>query len=106
MSLPELHKRYLNIVNSTLMMLKDKGFEKKGKNHLKHKGELILKISHNIPRPTFNSEKCYQFEVICEVLTTKLNFVQLYMLIENEKNLTSAPVISCMIVPRTFLSIP
>lgn len=85
MSIKELHKRYLDLNKKTFSCLKGKGFTKKGKKYFKEKGDLILELISAVPRPSFNSEECYRFELGYLVCTTNPDYLEAYRLLFDSK---------------------
>lgn len=83
--LEQLHKRYLNLNKQTFSCLKNKGFTKKGKKYFKEQGDLILEMSAFVPRPTYNSDDHYIFELGYRVLTLNSSFLEAYRLLDDPK---------------------
>ena len=102
MSLDDFKQRYLYIAKNSLKLLKEKGFKKKGMRYSKENGELILEIFSAVSRPWINSESLYEFEISWELKTINPKFIQLYMLMEGEKNITKAPLLWSMVLPETY----
>ena len=99
MSVEILRKRYLAIAKNSLGFLKTKGFQKKGAKYSVAKGELILQIYPEAPRPWSNSDHLYEFHIALDLITTNPDFITIYNLMEKAKETTTAPLIEITLRP-------